>query len=111
QPDGPVRYLFFDARWKEFLGERPVAEWRLTYEAARLTLEITGRDLTGHELLHPDLASPPTPVTMLGAAAEMRTTPYGHEQFWVWYLTEPDGSWVLVSGTDPEVVERFASGL
>lgn len=113
QPDDPVRYLFFDARWKEYLGERPVGEWRLSYAVAKLTLEISGRDLAGHELLHPEVASPPTPVTMLGTPAEMRTSWFGHEpdQFWVWYLTDFDGLSVLVSGTDAEIVERFATGL
>jgi hypothetical protein len=109
QPEDPVRYLFIDARWEEYMGRPPVNQWRLEYATAALTLEI-GSDLANHQLLH-DMASPPTPVTMLGTEAEMRTSPFGHLEFWVWYLTDPDGLSVLVSGTDPEIVERYARGL
>jgi hypothetical protein len=112
QPEDPQWYLFIDSRWKEFLDQPPDNEWRLIYPTDWLALEV-GRDLAHHELLHPDQVSPPTPVTMLGTAAEMRTSWYGDDpqQYWVWYLTDFNGLSIVVSGTNPETVERFARGL
>jgi hypothetical protein len=111
EPEQPVRYLHYDPRWTEYMGWGTLGEWRLEYPTAKLTLRVSGSDPTGLEFFAGDLASPPAPVSMLGVEAEMITAPYGHEQFWVWYLTDPDGLSFVVSGTDPEVVERFATGL
>jgi hypothetical protein len=111
QPEEPMQYVYFDARWKESQGEARIGEWRLVYSVADLTLRVSGQDPANHELLAGDISSPPTSVTMLATQAEMRLVPYGHEQFWVWYLKEPDGRLIVVSGTDSDVVEDFATGL
>ena len=52
-----------------------------------------------------------TTVTMLGVEASECAVPFGHLELTVWSLTDPDGLWVVVSGSDRDMVRQFAQGL
>jgi hypothetical protein len=80
----------------------------LRYPVAALELLVTYEDPTGREV---GPRGERTPVTMLGVEAGEYVVPFGHAEYTVWSLTDPDGLWVVVSGTDRDMVRQFAQGL
>jgi hypothetical protein len=90
---------------------RPVlvyTTYSLRYPVAELELIVTYEDPAQRDV---GPRGERTPVTMLGVEAGAYVVPFGHNEYTVWSLTDPDGKWVVVSGTDPDVVRRFAQGL